>query len=172
MIRTVLIIFCLLATLPASAQKPKPYNCEEPPQHRQFDFWLGTWKVTDKAGEQAYGRNTISKRENGCLLLEEYQTGKGFSGSSINFYNPSDSRWYQYWVDNGTSIIQTSGGLKNGSMVMRGKIYYLQSGRTAKFRAKWTPLEDGRVRQFFEEKDSQGKWQPWFDGYYRKYEAE
>jgi hypothetical protein len=23
------------------------------------------------------------------------------------------------------------------------------------------------VRQFFEEKDDQGKWQTWFDGYYR-----
>ena len=167
---TLILFACLLATLPALAQKQKPYSCEENSQHRQFDFWVGNWEVTDKAGDTVYGHNSISSREKGCMLLEEWRSTGAFTGSSINFYNPSDSQWYQYWVDNGTSIIQTSGGLKNGSMVMRGKIYYLKSGRTAKFRGKWTPLEDGRVQQFFEEKDSQGKWQTWFDGYYRKVE--
>ena len=163
-----LTILCLLLPLAAAAQQPKSFDCENSPSHRQFDFWLGNWEVTDKAGEKLYGRNAISKREKGCMLLEEYETGRGFSGSSINFYNPSNGRWHQHWVDNGTSIIQTEGGIEEGSMVMRGTIYYLATKRTARFRGKWTPLEDGRVRQFFEEKDGQGKWQTWFDGYYRR----
>ena len=152
----------------AAAQQPQTYSCEEAPRHRQFDFWLGNWEVTDKAGEKVYGKNLISKRENGCLLLEEYTTGSGFSGTSMNFYNPSDGKWHQYWVDNGSSIIRTSGGMEKGSMVLRGTIYYLASKRTARFRGKWTPLEDGRVRQFFEERDSQEGWKTWFDGYYRR----
>ena len=36
--------------------------------------------------------------------------------------------------------------------------------------ARWTPREDGLVRQFFEETDDKGKWQTWFDGYYARVE--
>ena len=166
--RTLILWACLLPALAASGQDPKPYSCEEKQEHRQFDFWVGNWEVTDKAGEKVYGHNSISKREAGCLLLEEWRSAGAHSGSSLNYYNPSDSKWHQLWVDNGASIIRYSGGMEEGSMVMRGKIYYQQSGRTAKFRGKWTPLEDGRVRQFFEEKDAQGEWKTWFDGYYRR----
>jgi hypothetical protein len=160
----------LLFALGAGAQAPKPYSCEETAEHRQFDFWLGRWEVVDEKGETIYGHNRISKRENGCLLFEEYQGAKTFSGSSINYYDPSDGQWNQHWVDNGTSIIHTAGGIKDGSMVMEGTIYYLAQERSAPFRGTWTPLEDGRVRQFFQEKDAEGSWQTWFDGYYRRVE--
>lgn len=161
-------LLLLALILPAAGQQPRAYDCETTAAHRQFDFWLGRWEVRDETGETIYGQNRISKREKGCLLLEEYTTDKGFSGSSINYYNPSDGKWHQHWVDNGSSIIQTSGGIEKGSMVMSGTIYYLAGKREAKFRGRWTPLEDGRVRQFFEEEDAQGNWQTWFDGYYRK----
>ena len=165
--RLLSLLLAILA-LPAAAQPPRAYDCETTAAHRQFDFWVGTWEVADETGKKIYGRNTISKREKGCLLLEEYTTGKGFSGSSLNYYDPSDGLWHQHWVDNGSSIIHTSGGIEAGSMVMRGTIYYLASERKANFRGRWTPLDDGRVRQFFEEEDAQGDWQVWFDGYYRK----
>jgi hypothetical protein len=165
---TLLLLLCALLSTATAAQPPERYDCESTAEHRQFDFWLGSWEVADKAGEKIYGQNRISKRENGCLLLEEYTTTSGFSGSSMNYYDPSDGKWHQHWVDNGSSIIHTAGGIENGSMVMRGTIYYLAGSRAAEFRGSWTPLEDGRVRQFFEEKDSSGQWKTWFDGYYRK----
>ena len=165
-----LLIGCLVAALPAMAQPPERYSCENTPEHRQFDFWVGTWEVTDKAGETVYGNNTISLRADGCMLLEEYASVKGFKGASINYYDPSNKQWHQHWVDNGTSIIQTSGGMQGESMIMEGRIYYLASGQEAPFRGTWTPLEDGRVRQFFEQKDDAGAWQTWFDGYYRRTE--
>ena len=164
------LLSLLLFPLLAGAQ-PQTFDCEASEAHRRFDFWVGTWEVTDKKGEKIYGRNTISKREDGCLLLEEYSTGRGFKGSSINYYNPSNGKWHQNWIDNGTSIILTEGGLEKESMVLRGTIYYPASKRTARFRGTWTPLEDGRVRQFFEERDGLGKWQTWFDGYYRRIPA-
>ena len=55
-------------------------------------------------------------------------------------------------------------------MVMQGEIYYLDERRTAPFRGRWTLQADGRVRQFFEERDKQGKWRVWFDGYYTREE--
>ena len=168
--RIVTLLLCAALSAAVVAQPPKRQDCEAVAEHRQFDFWLGTWEVTDEPGEKNYGSNAISKREDGCLLLEEYRNDKGFSGSSINYYNPITRQWYQHWVDNGTSIIQTAGGMKDGSMVMEGTIYYMGAGSSAPFRATWTPLADGRVRQFFEERDSKGNWQVWFDGYYRKVE--
>jgi hypothetical protein len=161
---------CLLLPLAATAEQPASFDCENSPEHSKFDFWVGDWEVTNKPGDKVYGTNRISKREKGCLLLEEYETDHGFSGSSINFYHPANGKWHQHWIDNGTSIIQTEGGIELGSMVMQGTIYYLASKRSAPFRGRWTPLKDGRVRQFFEEQDDQGQWQTWFDGYYRRLE--
>ncbi len=129
---------------------------------------MGKWEVTDKAGETVYGHNEITVQERGCLLVEHWQSSQGGTGSSINYYNPVTGQWHQDWVDAGSSIIKTSGGIKDGAMAMKGKIYYMQSGQRADFRGKWTPLEDGRVRQFFQQKDDKSKWNTWFDGYYRR----
>jgi hypothetical protein len=163
-------LLILVFALPAAGQDKTPYSCESTAEHRQFDFWLGNWEVTDKAGDTVYGHNRISLGEKGCLLLEEWKSSRGGTGTSINYYNPVTDQWHQDWVDAGASIINTHGGMKNGSMAMRGKIYYLKSGRRADFRARWTPMEDGRVRQFFQEKDDKGQWQTWFEGFYRRVE--
>ncbi len=165
---TLTLLFSACLALPALAQQAPGYSCEDIAEHRQFDFWLGRWAVTDATGEQHYGENTISKREKGCLLLEEWLSSHGGTGSSINYFNPADGHWHQHWVDSGSSIIHTSGGLVDGSMVMEGSIYYLGAGNTAAFRGTWTPLADGRVRQYFEQQDEKGEWQTWFDGYYRR----
>ncbi len=165
--KTLLILLCgTCFSLSALAQPTPSYSCDGP--HRAFDFWLGHWEVTDAAGEQRYGENRISSRDKGCLLLEEWTSSRGGTGSSINYFNPSDEQWHQHWVDSGNSIIHTAGAVVDGSMVMDGSIYYLGNGQTAAFRGTWTPLEDGRVRQFFEQQDEAGDWQPWFEGFYRK----
>jgi hypothetical protein len=37
------------------------------------------------------------------------------------------------------------------------------------FRGLWTPLPDGRVRQFFEQSNDGGEtWVPWFEGFYTR----
>ncbi len=162
------LLLCLILPGMALGQAPQPFDCQASAPHRAFDFWLGSWQVTDRDGKTTYGQNTISSRERGCLLFEEWRSARGSSGSSMNYYNPSNEQWHQHWVDSGNTIIYTAGGLEDGSMVMEGTIYYLAQGREAAFRARWTPLEDGRVRQFFEEQDAQGQWQPWFEGFYRR----
>ena len=167
MYRLTLFLMAVLMT-PALAQQPETYSCEATPEHHQFDFWLGQWEVTDAGGDKTYGHNTISGREQGCLLFEEWVSTRGGTGSSMNYYNPSDQQWHQHWVDAGGSIIHTAGGMVDGSMVMEGSIYYLASGKTAPFRGTWTPLPDGRVRQFFEQRDTAGEWTTWFEGFYRR----
>lgn len=166
--RIVSLVLILLLSRSAIAQAPKPIDCETSPERRQFDFWLGEWEVTDKDGDKVFGNNTISKREKGCYLFEAWRSAGGGTGSSMNYYDPKPGTWHQLWLDGGYSIIKTAGGIVDGSMVMTGTIYYLDAGTTHPFRGAWTPLPDGRVRQFFEQGDGEGNWQPWFEGFYRK----
>jgi hypothetical protein len=160
--------FCLLVSIALPAWTADRYSCQDTSEHRQFDFWVGTWQVTDSARDKVYGSNTISIEQGGCLLLERWQSAGGGTGSSMNYYSPEDGAWHQLWVDEGSSIIDIAGSLEDGSMVLAGHIYYLGDNRRAAFRGRWTPLPDGSVRQFFEEQDAEGQWQPWFEGYYHR----
>jgi len=62
-----------------------------------------------------------------------------------------------------------SWGMTDDGMAMEGYIHYVGNGTTAPFRALWTPLPDGRVRQYFEQSnDDGGTWVPWFEGFYTR----
>lgn len=139
--------------------------CDAPP-YRAFDFWVGEWEVTAADGRMA-GRNVITREQDGCLLVERWQGVQDSSGMSMNFYDPVEKVWRQVWVSPDVEI-DIAGGMKNGSMVLEGAIVYLENGRLRPFRGTWTPLDDGRVRQFFEERDDEGEWAPWFEGFYRR----
>jgi hypothetical protein len=157
----------LFAALPALAQPQPPFDCAASGQHRQFDFWVGTWSVADASGK-AQGNNEIRKVQNGCALEEQWVSVRGGTGQSLNYYHPARDEWHQLWTDGGASIIDIRGGLRDGSMVLVGTIYYLDQSVEREFRGTWTPLEDGRVRQFFEERDESGAWKVWFEGFYTR----
>ena len=146
---------------PAPAPAPRP-GCDGA-EWREFDFWVGQWDVQLGDGTPA-GSNSIESTENGCLIVEHWRSVGGGTGTSINFRDPSSGKWRQQWVSPGAQI-DITGGIDDGSMVLDGYIVYVQGAVRRPFRGKWTPLEDGRVRQFFEEFDD-GAWKPWFEGFY------
>ncbi len=52
-------------------------------------------------------------------------------------------------------------------MLLVGAIHYVGNGQTNPFRGLWTALDDGRVRQSFEQSDDGGEtWVSWFEGFY------
>lgn len=163
--RFVLYLLLLSITLPGIAQSKPPFDCSSSTPHRAFDFWLGKWSVSDSSG-QAQGQNEIRAVHNGCALEEQWVSVRGWTGQSINYYHPGRGEWHQLWTDGGASIIDIRGGLRDGAMVLEGTIFYLDKDVEKGFRGRWTPLEDGRVRQFFEEQDEAGEWQVWFEGFY------
>jgi hypothetical protein len=146
------------------------------PEYRQFDFWLGDWEVRNASG-QVLGRNRISKRHGGCVVLEEWESANGGSGSSFSFFDQPTRKWHQFWVDaTGTNWLSSDkagnpvtlrGELRDGAMMMASHPDTLPSiGQT---RVKWRPLPEGGVRQTFESSSDVGKtWQVAFDGFYRK----
>ena len=143
--------------------------CEYVERARDFDFWIGEWEVYDRDRTVKYGENTITSKDRGCYLYEQWVSATGNPGSSMNYYDPGQQRWRQHWVGAGGSIIDIYGGLVDGSMVLEGRLYSINPPSDSLFRGTWTPLPDGRVRQFFEQSKDNGKtWVPWFDGYYQR----
>ena len=152
-----------------SAIKRNYAPCEYVEETKDFDFWVGEWEVYDKAGSVKYGDNTITRTNRGCYLYEQWVSSTGVPGNSMNYYDPGQQRWRQHWVGAGGSIIDIYGGLVDGSMVLKGRLYTINPPSENPFRGTWTPLPDGRVRQFFEHSDDNGKtWIAWFDGYYQR----
>lgn len=156
----------LILAMCSSSARADTGPCSRP-EFRQFDFWIGEWEVADEKGRTA-GRNSITLEQNGCAVIERWVSAKGGTGFSLNHYDPSSGRWKQHWVGLGL-ILEMSGGLQDGSMVLEGELQYLGDSKITRLRGTWTPLPDGRVRQHFVESADDGKtWTDWFDGYYSK----
>lgn len=169
MVRMSTLVACVSLGLAATAnaqESERPRPCDSVEYHA-FDFWLGDWTVTDLAGEQA-GTNSITREEDGCLIVERWTSARGTTGQSYNFYNPGDGKWHQLWVSPG-AVIDYEGGInQRGHMLLEGSISY-RNGDTYPFRGSWVPNEDGSVRQHFEQfNPDEDSWEDWFIGTYRK----
>ena len=160
-----------IAGIPAHAQAPT-FPCENDDKFAEFDFWVGDWEVHVANGKLA-GENEIIRAERGCLLIESWKSATGGTGMSINYVDKITDEWVQVWNDASGSQINIRGGLTDEGMLLVGTIHYVANGQTLPFRGLWTPLEDGRVRQFFEQStDDSESWTPWFEGFYTRKSAE
>jgi tetratricopeptide (TPR) repeat protein len=135
-------------------------------EYRQFDFWLGDFRVEDPRGNYV-GDNEITLHLGGCMLMESWQGLAGMNGMSMNFYEPADGTWNQIFVDNnGTPSAwpPLKGKLEDGSMVL-----WSPEGER-RTRWTWTKISDDKVRQMAESTADGGKtWQVvWDSTYVRK----
>ncbi len=160
----VAVAVSLVAAGEARGQQAQQAPCADE-SHHQFDFWVGTWEVTNAQGN-VVGSNEISSILGGCVLLEEWQSTGPYSGKSLNTYDAANDRWHQTWVDSGGLLLQLDGGLVDGSMVMQGNRPG-QDGETVLHRITWEPLADGDVRQTWDTSADDGQtWTTQFDGRY------
>lgn len=157
--------------VPAMAQPAPPPGCVED-VHDDFDFWVGEWNVYAPDGGPYQGHNSIVKTHGGCLIAEHWQGARGSAGDSMNFYDPLIAAWRQVWVSRGAFIDYTGGLDETGAMVLEGEIFYPGRGTRAPFRGTWTLLEDGTVRQHFQQQDAEGNWADWFVGIYVREEED
>ena len=156
----------------ATAASAGASPCEQDDRFREFDFWVGEWNVRDGDGT-LQGENSITREEQGCVLVERWRGASGSTGMSINYLDRKTDEWVQIWHAAGGYQIDIRGGLTVDGMLLRGTIHYVGTGQTAPFRGLWTPLPDGRVRQFFEQSNDDGAtWEPWFEGFYSRQSAD
>jgi hypothetical protein len=157
----------ILTPVAAAGQSPADPCASE--QHRQFDFWLGTWEVTNAEG-RVVGTNRISSILAGCVLMEEWESAGPFAGKSFNIYDAASNRWHQTWVDNGGLLLELNGKLVDGNMVLEGRRPG-PDGTEVLHRITWKPLEGGEVRQMWDSSSDGGKsWATQFDGIYSRKE--
>ena len=160
--------FALFSTLHAQSPAPAspPPACSAP-EFRQFDFWLGKWKVTNpKTGKQA-GTSKISRASEGCVVREQWKSASGTTGMSINYYDPADREWHQDWVGGDGTILHLRGELVGNAMVLSGEVK-TEKG-TSLNRITWTPLDPGKVKQEWSTSSDDGRtWQISFVGIYEK----
>ena len=146
------------------------YPCEHQEEFREFDFWLGEWDVHVASGQYA-GHNSVTSVERGCLILENWTSASGGGGRSINYLDHATGEWVQIWNDASGGQINYRGKLTDEGMLLVGQIHDVASGTSQPFRGLWTLLEDGRVRQFFEQSNDGGEtWTTWFEGFYTRVE--
>ena len=148
------------------------YPCEYDERFSEFDFWIGKWDVHVAAGTLA-GHNEIKREQRSCVLTENWINTSGSGGMSINYVDKITGEWVQVWNDASGSQINIRGGMTEEGMLLTGTIHYVADAQTQAFRGLWTPLEDGRVRQYFEYSDDDGKtWVSWFEGFYSRSEGQ
>lgn len=155
-----------LLPVAALAADPAPKPCATP-EHRQFDFWIGQWNVTE-AG-QAAGRNDIQLILGGCVLLENWTGSEGGAGKSLNWYDRVDGLWHQQWVDAAGGGLSLAGKFADGVMRLEGTRPATAKQPAMRHRITWTPLPDGKVRQLWESAPvGKDEWSKQFDGTYER----
>jgi hypothetical protein len=138
-------------------------------EHRQFDFWLGDWTVSDANG-RALGTNRIESLEDGCVMQEHWASARGgITGTSLTAFDVDLRRWHQTWMDSGGNVALLDGGSIDGRIVLFGDTFGSNGQLHHRNRISWIPLADGRVRQWWEQSTDDGKtWSTVFDGYYAR----
>jgi len=133
-------------------------------EFRDFDYWLGSWVVTDTAGTQV-GTNHVVRVSDGCALLEQWTDSSGNAGTSLNFYDRNAKRWEQTWMGAQGGILHLRGSLVEGTMTLSGTRTTAQGEVTD--RIQWIRLDGGRVRQLWSVSTDGGRtWKVAFNGVY------
>ena len=156
----------LLLVAPAAVVAQGADASCEAAEHRQFDFWLGHWEVSNPAGD-VVGTNTITVVSDGCGLHERWEGAGGGVGESLNAYDRRTGSWHQTWVGGRGLVLRLEGGVRDGAMVLEGDL--VEGEQVVLQRITWTSDHDGSVRQLWETSEDAGaSWTTTFDGTYRK----
>ncbi len=167
---TLLLAFCLATGASAAGAQSPPPGCKTP-MHRQFDFWIGEWTVTDSARKVVMGRNSVTLEDSGCTIHEHWVAAGSVpnTGQSLNAYDLVTGKWGQDWIGSGGDVLHLRGGLRDGAMVLEQEGPNPGGSGVLHQRVTWTPKPDGRVRQLWETSTDGGRtWSVSFDGWYAK----
>lgn len=150
------------------AQRLAPRCGEDRPPYRDLDFLVGRWDFFtldgNKIAEQVY-----SKREQGCLILEDWSTLSGETGTGMNFVDPATGKWRQVWMSPRFHIDYSGGLTENGDFVLEGRIYPNNGDPAAAVRGVYSRQSDGSVTKEFLQYDETTKtWRRFFIGIARR----
>jgi hypothetical protein len=155
------LIVALFVAGTASGQTPPPpappsFPCDTMAKAREFDFWIGEWEVYAPGGNRA-GTSSIQRISHGCALLENWTSGAGGSGKSLNFWNPNAGYWQQTWIGAAGGPVEFRDGvLRDSTMSLLAHTRDPQGGPVLN-RLSFTRLGANRVRQHAETSRDAGR---------------
>jgi hypothetical protein len=82
---------------PAAAADPSA--CSTSAEIGHLGFWLGKWVVTAPGGT-GHSTSTVSLSLGGCLVVEQWNDGKGHRGENVLGYSADDRTWRGFFADN------------------------------------------------------------------------
>jgi hypothetical protein len=161
--------FLLMALAPAfgGASDTRSRPCEEAPEFRALDFWIGDWAVETKEGKPA-GSNRIELVLGSCIVLENWTGANGYEGKSFNLFHRETSKWEQVWVDNMGQMTKYEGEAREGNLYYRTEERGAD-GKTTLRRMTFYRVAPDQVRQLGEASQDAGKtWTIEYDLLYKR----
>jgi len=150
------------------------FPCMKDPHTREFDFWIGDWDVYITGSNTVVGKSKIESASGGCMVLENWTAvgGQPHNGKSMNFVDPTTSKWAQVWV--GSSGINNlnithfyNGEYRDGAM----RFVFDREVQGTKIIGRFIFFNEGsnQVRQFNEQSLDNGKtWTTSYDYTYKR----
>jgi hypothetical protein len=156
--------------LPKAESEKQAAPCATP-EHRQLDFWMGSWDVYETADRsKQIARARVDGLLSGCVLHEVYEGNNGLKGQSFSLYDSARKLWHQSWVTNRGQLLLLDGGMEGDRMVLSGTLR-TTDGTTELIRGEWTRVEGGVREVATTSKDGGKSWLPLFDLMFRAHAA-
>ncbi len=142
--------------------------CATDPQSRQLDFWVGSWTVATPGGTST-ATSKVSLALDQCLLVENWDDGRGHSGENLFAYSPEAKTWYGMFADNtGRLHVFSDGKVASGIAEFRGTSHG-PKGETGLNKVRVTRIDANRVEQTWQKSSDNGAtWKPEFRGEYTR----
>ena len=143
-------------------------SCAENSPNRQLDYFLGNWKVS-APGSSPNAHSTVTLSLDKCLVVENWDGGRGHLGQNVFGYSADDKSWYGMFADNeGRVHVFTSGKITDGTAKFEGT----SRGPNAEpvlNRVKVIRLNPNEVQQTWEKSNDNGAtWNVVFRGEYSR----
>ena len=136
--------------------------------YRDLDFLVGEWEFFTMDG-QKIADQVYSRREGGCLVLEDWTTLSGETGTGMNFVDPFTGDWRQVWMSPSFHLDYSGGVTEPGVFVLEGRLFSNTTGDSAQIRGVYTQAEDGSVtKEFLRRSNATEEWQRFFIGVARR----
>jgi hypothetical protein len=143
-------------------------SCAANSANRQFDYWLGNWKI-GPAGSSGNAHSIVTLSLDKCLVVENWDGGRGHRGQNVFGYSADDKSWYGMFADNeGRVHVFTSGKVADGTAEFEGTSHG-PNGENILNRVKVVRLNPNKVEQTWEKSSDNGTtWNVAFRGEYSR----
>lgn len=122
---------------------------------RQLDYWLGHWSISSPgSADSASSRVTLDLDK--CVVVENWDGGRGHVGENIFGYNPESKSWMGFFADNRGHIhVFDHGRVSEGSAEFEGPSLN-ENGEAVLNRIRIVQLAPGKVEQTWDKSTDKG----------------